>query len=280
MILIIGLSTDPIILYFYNSLKHTKLPFAFINQAEIGSNIYISHDYIYSKAEDWRIQHSDVQAVFNRLVASPNEYILEHARQLELLFYLLEYIYPNVLNRPMACASNFSKPTQLSMLKLQHISLPDSTVLSGTYIPKEPNMIYKSISSYRSIVKPLIRDKRVVREPVLFQKRCDGYNVRVHCLSDMVTATKITADNIDYRYSNYKLSFGYNLPDKIKQECLEIKQQLLLEFTGIDLIKNRNNWQILEANPAPGYAFFEADDENKNITNMLITFFKRIYNAP
>lgn len=279
MILIIGLANDPMVLYFYNSLKYSKLPFAFINQAELGSNIIITQVAIYSKLENWQILHADVQAVFNRLVAAPSEHIIEHARHLEYLNYLLDFIYPNVLNKPSSNASNFSKPNQLAMLKLKHIKLIDSIVLSGTYSPSQSNMIYKSISGQRSIVKSLAKINKIVREPVLFQQKAQGYNIRVHCIADLITATKITADNIDYRYANYNLSFNYKLPDHIKNECLSIKKQLDIEFAGIDLIKDDQQWQILEVNPAPGYAFFENDDPKKNISNMLLKFFNRIYYA-
>ena len=276
MILLVGLTNDPIIHYFYRQIKQTKLPIAFIDQQQLGGKIMLDHEMIYATDNSWSIEHASVQAVFNRLVGSPKQMVKAHETQLELLQYHLDYVYPNVLNRPMSNLSNYSKPMQLSMLELKQINIPSSEIRVGCFPPTTPEMIFKSISAVRSIVRPLTKLDTVIREPVLFQRRCCGYNVRVHCLGDSYQATKIETDVIDYRYGQAKLQANYQLPETIASECSHITEKLGLTFAGIDLINFNENWTILEVNTAPGYSYFEQQDPQKSISKMLINHFSRI----
>ena len=279
MILLAGLVNDPIVIYLHKALAKTNLPVAFVNQEQLGASIMLDETKIYAIDGSWSIPHSSVQAVFNRLVGCPEVKDLKHERQLEHLDFYLEQIYPNVLNRPSASATNFSKPLQLSMLSLEHIQLPESQIIAGSSPPQATNMIFKSISSVRSIVNKIISHKLPVREPVLFQKQCIGNNIRVHCLGNEYSACELISSDIDYRYGATKINYDYQLPTPIALECLHIMKTLKLEFAGIDLIRNQDSWSILEVNTAPGFAYFEQNNPKKSISNMIINYLTRINNA-
>lgn len=274
MILIAGLANDPIVQHIFKESRNTEISFAFLNQEHIGGKIIIDEEKISSQG--WTIYHDQIQAVINRLVGTPKNPSQNHISQLEKFIYYLDTKYPEVLNRPSSGLSNLSKPKQLSMLKLNNLLIPNSFICAGTQPPKKSNLIYKSISSVRSIVRNHSEHKKNVKEPVLFQERCFGNNVRVHCLATNVESTLIFCDEIDYRYNSHKLIHRYKIPQEIANECIEINRQLKLTFSGIDLIKSSNDWYLLEVNPAPGFAFFEKNDPNKSISKMLFKYLTKL----
>ena len=53
--------------------------------------------------------------------------------------------------------------------------------------------------------------------------------------------------------------YRFDLPDWLEKECVNISQQLQIPFSGIDLIKKKQSYYLLEVNPAPGYAYFDID---------------------
>lgn len=269
MILLVGLRYDPIIKYLFKTLMATKLKIAFIDQQCLGNNIIINDTCISSKAPNWRIEHSQVQAVINRLVGYPKQHISSHYKQLDRMIYYLDIVYPNVINKPSMGLNNNSKPLQLSMLKLKNCQIPDSYICAGSKSPEVKDLIFKSISSVRSIVQKVTEDK-FVYEPVLFQKRCNGKNIRVHCLGTNYVATAISATEIDYRYDTKNTIEQVTIPNEILEECISLNEQLGLTFSGIDFIKDKDEWTLLEVNSSPGYAYYENKLLHKPISQILI----------
>ena len=70
-------------------------------------------------------------------------------------------------------------------------------------------------------------------------------------------AVAIRSSDIDYRYSADTYFRPYCLPRAIRHSCLEICARFGLIFAGIDLIYADESFYFLEANPSPGYDYFE-----------------------
>lgn len=47
------------------------------------------------------------------------------------------------------------------------------------------------------------------------------------------------------------------MPTELEQKCIAISRYLGLNFAGIDLIDQDGEYFFLEANPSPGFSFYE-----------------------
>ncbi len=278
MILIVGLSTDPVLQHMVHMLTAQSCNVIFIDQQRLGTSLLIDEHGIQCLKDHWHIKHAEVSGVLNRMVGTPTPQTHSaslHHTQLEWLSYLLDTTYPKVLNRPNAGLSNGSKPYQLTDLPCVHLRRPESTVMVNLPAPSDSDLIFKSISSTRSIVKPLQAEQvqKHVHEPVLFQKRCEGQNVRVHTVAKTLIAVAIASDQLDYRYQDDNNCMQQiALPHHIEDDCFRLSKHLDLPFSGIDLIQNEDQWTLLEVNPAPGYNYFEHHLPHTPISDALAHF--------
>jgi glutathione synthase/RimK-type ligase-like ATP-grasp enzyme len=128
-------------------------------------------------------------------------------------------------------------------------------------------VVYKSISSVRSIVK-VLEDSDVGRLeairwcPVQFQQYIEGLDLRVHVVGDELFATEISSDVPDYRYANRQGGTAslraVKLPFELAERCLRLSHALGLPFSGIDLkVAGDGTPYCLEVNPSPGFSYFE-----------------------
>lgn len=262
-ILVLSASGDPVVTFFKRFLAQEGLltsRYLFLDSSRFARGLDVSQTaWIWGGEE--KIMHRDVGAVWNRLVTGVKGWGKQKSIEVYAI-YLMDEVYPNVLNRPKDGMSNFSKPYQIDCLDLNRIRRVEGGVIAGGCMRLDfgtKNMIYKSISGVRSIVRKVTkRDRhRWIKEPVLFQRLLKGDPIRVHVIKNHVEACRCLADRIDYRYANYIKMEQVRLPAWLKRECIEITEQLGLVFAGIDLIKSQNKYYILEVNPAPGYAYFD-----------------------
>jgi glutathione synthase/RimK-type ligase-like ATP-grasp enzyme len=170
--------------------------------------------------------------------------------------------------------SNHSKPYQAQLIRQQGFKTPETLItndpaLVKKFLQKHKRIIYKSISSIRSIVQ-ILEDQDLKRLdqirwcPVQFQKYIEGTNIRVHTIGRKVFATSIKTSVTDYRYSNENEHETVNLEpfdlsEKLKKMCLKLSESLKLDFAGIDLkIDNKKRVYCFEVNPSPGYSYYES----------------------
>ncbi len=275
MILIVGTKDDLTIKYFQKYLTQNMRLFVFLNQNNIGIEYHLDLDGIHYN-NGLFIAFSSITGVFNRArdLNPRYKYPKKLYSNLGLLFYILDTTFNNVVNRSDTTGSNISKPYQLRFYKRKNIKIPKSTILANT-IPLgfHESTIYKSTSSERSIVKEInpVDSLRQVTCPVLFQKNICGTNIRAHVVGKEVFSLAITSDTIDYRYSKNKTRFEeVELPSSISRECADITKQNNFLFSGIDLIKTTRGYYFLEANPSPGYHYFEKHMNEKKISFALM----------
>lgn len=220
-----------------------------------------------------------VHGVYARLVdgdrlAGP-DHDREHARFLHTaLDEWLEAAPCRVVNRSSAMASNVSKPFQAQLIRRAGFETPPTLV---TNVPEHADafartngrLIFKSVSSVRSIVQSLDADRtrrleRVRRLPTQFQRLVEGVDVRVHVVGSRVFATEIESDAVDYRYggrdgTDVRMR-AVGLPPDIEARCRLLSASLRLPFCGIDLLRRPDaSYVCLEVNPSPAYTFYEQE---------------------
>ena len=218
----------------------------------------------------------DINGVYHRFV-NPEEIhssLKEVSRCRSIIHSLLDLfdVLPaRVVNRRRPMMSNNSKPYQSLLIRNAGFSIPDTIITNNPstvmeYAAWNAPLIYKSISSVRSIVESLdaesaSRLKSIMNLPTQFQKKINGFNLRVHVIGEEAIGTRITTSAIDYRYaaqqgssSNFK---AYELPLNLTENCVKLAKLLQLDFVGIDLMVNEDNVYCLEVNPSPGYSYYQ-----------------------
>ena len=180
-----------------------------------------------------------------------------------------------ILNYPPDTYSNISKPYQSQLIRRSGFEIPPTCITSDVdavkrFEKEQDHLIYKSISSSRSIVKELFPKheeqlKKIRYLPTQFQQKLEGNNIRVHVVGDVLFATKIKTDGIDYRYAardEKDLTMqSVKLSRSIEKKCFRLASDLRLPLCGIDLFQTKTNkYYCFEVNPSPGYSYFQEND--------------------
>lgn len=157
------------------------------------------------------------------------------------------------------------------------VSLGVSYVIKGSkqldILKQNQSHIVKSLSGVRSVVV----DENDYRQwctknlnniPVLFQKKAEGNDLRVHVINRQIFAKRSDSkENIDYRYDAnfFNLSDVTNLDEKLVAFCLDVADEEDNQLLGIDFIQTNAGYIALEANPSPGWSAYHPfngiDDE-------------------
>ena len=177
-----------------------------------------------------------------------------------------------VMNRERAMSSNSSKPYQAQFIKRAGFRIPTTLITNDpeevkSFLKTHGRVIYKSISSVRSIVQTLSDIKldhlhKIRHLPTQFQEFVPGRDIRVHVVGNRVFATEIDSEAVDYRYAR---NDGHDvelipieLPEAIKTRCLTLSSLLDLPLCGIDLKRTPDDdYYCFEVNPSPAYSYYQ-----------------------
>jgi glutathione synthase/RimK-type ligase-like ATP-grasp enzyme len=208
-----------------------------------------------------------------RRSASPDIHDLKRSVFLNEAFCdWLEVSPARVANRPSAMSSNNSKPYQTQLIRFHGFLIPATLVTNDPLLVQQfreqhHRIVYKSISSVRSIVSEWLPDRAPDLDklrflPTQFQALIPGTNIRVHVAGDAAFATEIISDALDYRYAGHDgLSVTMRhitLPTEVEEKCLALNRTLGLVFSGIDLKHTPDDrWFCFEVNTSPGYSYFQ-----------------------
>ena len=173
-----------------------------------------------------------------------------------------------VVNRPVSMGSNTSKPYQLDIIRRAGFRVPETLITTepasaAAFREKHGQVIYKSVSSWRSIVSrmnenDLARLDSVTCCPTQFQKFIEGTDYRAHVVSDAVYTHRIVSIEDDYRYSTETRMEAVKLDGEMEKRCVDLAKKLQLEFAGIDLrLSVDGEWYCFEVNPSPGFSYFD-----------------------
>jgi glutathione synthase/RimK-type ligase-like ATP-grasp enzyme len=209
-------------------------------------------------------------------LADPGGPAAQHAAAIDdALASWLELTPVPVVNRLTAMASNGSKPYQSTLIRRAGFVVPETLLttsaqaLRGFHARHQGQIIYKSCSSVRSIVSRLARldGERLARLatcPTQFQPYIPGPEFRVHVIGSQVFGHRITTEADDYRYAGADGSHieGWDVPKALASRLRALAASLALSMAGIDLRRTKDGrWLCFEVNPAPGFTFFDQDDD-------------------
>lgn len=281
MVLICGVTADRTIRYLLEYIAERCISYVFFDLNLLVENkIFFDDGLIINRK---KFSFDELSGVFTRLIVSYKKMMDNSSfiRNYNNLIFLLDRKLHNVINKPSSLGTNFSKPYQLYLAsaKLKKIKIPKSVFIANRFINNAIkdnyfNYIYKSVSSTRSIVKPLAAADlgREITCPTVFQQKITGHNIRVHVIDEIAIPIKIESDKVDYRYYNEYLSyqFDYQLPKDIIEECISLTKFLNLRLSGIDLIEQDGEYYLLEINTCPGYDSFEEIGHNTKFSDLLV----------
>lgn len=177
-----------------------------------------------------------------------------------------------VMNRPDAGIGNASKARHVAELANCGFRMPSTLVSNQTDAVRAcvaPNgaWINKGCSGVRTIAVAVggpeaARLDMLDSCPTLFQQHVRGYDVRAHMVGVSCIALRIESDRVDYRYAkrqggSIRVS-PVDIPTVEQFKAIEYMQRTGLEFAGFDFkVDASGTWWLLEANPMPGFEFFD-----------------------
>lgn len=207
----------------------------------------------------------------------------------EALAEWMELTDCRVLNTVRAMASNASKPYQARLIALGGLLVPPTLVTNDpaeaeSFAREHGRVIYKSVSSVRSIVRELgpadlDRLDKVSHLPTQFQALIPGTNVRVHVVGPEVFATRVETESVDYRYAARDREdvrmLPAELPPEVRLKCVALSETLDLPLCGIDLkVTPAGEWYCFEVNPSPAYSYYE-ETTGQLISRAIVTYLAR-----
>jgi glutathione synthase/RimK-type ligase-like ATP-grasp enzyme len=289
MILVAGIMADGMIELMCARLEHMGYDYLFLDELRFPGDFHatwsICHNGIagYIEGPDSRIDLNDITGIYARYVqhrgapkregfGEREEEIITAEYQASLM-HLFDAMPCVVVNRVKASISNDSKLYQEFLVSSFGFLTPRTLVTTspeeavGFYEACNKKIIYKSVSSIRSIVRrledaDLPRLKSVRNCPTQFQEWVEGVDIRVHTVGEEVFATELVSDASDYRYaarSGASLTAGaIEIPPEIASACVGLAKSVGLTVSGIDLRRTPNNdYYCFEMNPSPGFLFYE-----------------------
>lgn len=293
MILVCGLMADAVVELMCARLRDMGLEYFFLDERRYPGAFDLSWDVGPRGVTGWvsgpdrRVDLEDVTGVYIRYVeyreeVEGEENLEPSARQRAQLvrsefqaslMYLADILPCTVVNRGASSVSNDSKLWQGFLARRFGLHTPrtlattDPEAARAFYEACGCRVIFKSLSSIRSIVRPL-DDETLGRLdllpncPTQFQERVDGVDVRVHTVGDQWFGTRIVSDASDYRYARRQGADidieATELPDDVAAACVGVTKALGLAVAGIDLrLTPDGRYYFFEANPSPGFIFYE-----------------------
>lgn len=290
MILLCGIPSEGSQARLAAALDELGAEYRVVNQRRVrSSRIDLTHDGAAVGGrlthDGWQVELEAVDGIYLRfmddrilpeLAGEPDDSPVRGASRAfhDIVAQWAEIAPARVINRYSAMGSNFSKPYQAQLITEHGFDVPETLVtndpdLVRTFVADHGQVIYKSISSERSIVKTLdsgdlARLEQIRWCPVQFQAYVEGTDVRVHTVGQTVFATAIQTDATDYRYAVRQTGEAatmepYELPAPIAQRCTKLAAGLGLDLAGIDLRLTPDGRAVcFEVNPSPVYSYYEA----------------------
>jgi len=283
MVVLWGLREDGPLAEVWRCLEDLGTPVVFIDQREATQPVFELevHPCVHGKitGPDCTFNLNEVRSIYIRPynfseldtfnAVDPGSEAWKRAVQFEeSMLAWCELTNALVVNRPGSMGSNTSKPYQQEIIRKAGFKVPETLITTdpesvAEFRRKHSRVIYKSISSWRSIVSQLTQDDLTRAEdvaccPTQFQEFVEGTDYRVHVLDSTVFAHRIECVDDDYRYSEKARIEPLELDDALKARCIELTHQLGLVFSGIDLRRSLDGeWYCFEANPSPGFTYFD-----------------------
>jgi hypothetical protein len=286
IVLVWGLAAEPPIAAVRAQLAAQHTPTIFVDQHHVADNgvqLAVDKDGVRGclSTPDGQCDLQDVKSLYarpydSRLLpaiqfAGPASHAWRHAQAFDAALWAWTDVTPAlVVNRLGPTSTNGSKPYQLDRIRAAGFELPETLITTDplqaqAFWELHQQVIYKSVSSTRSIVRSLTAEHRarlgdITTCPTQLQQYIPGTDFRVHVVGDDVFACEISSEASDYRYAgdcDVKMCTT-SLPESVASRCRTAAGLLDLPVAGIDLRRTpQDEWYCFEVNPSPAFTFFE-----------------------
>lgn len=285
---LIGIAADPVLQAVARQLEIRKAPYFIFDQNRFPGACSLTYAGLsqgvfgYLEVDGRRYDLRSIKSSYVRLLGAPSSGAQGRFSELEGERFLALDDLTRIWDVPTIgklgpCASNFSKPYQISLLGSKVLHVPKTLVTSNPrailkFQKQMGSVSFKSISSERSICMkwsprwrrrlPLVRHL-----PVQFQEYIEGLDIRAHVAGDFVAALSIETGASDYRYSQRYFGIEpktqpFELPALLCQELVRITRRLGLVVSGIDLrLTPDGRYFCFEVNPTPGFSYFDPEPQ-------------------
>jgi len=304
MILLTGIPSEPPLALVIEAAEENNIPYILFNQRE-SINTEICLDSAECGGGILRLQETDyplksIDGIYVRLMdhlhlpenkqgrrdMSTSAEFEKISILHELLLEWMEVTECRIMNRSSDMGSNLSKPYQAQFITKAGFKTPITLISNDPdtvrqFQKKYKRIIYKSISSIRSIVRELdavklMRLDKLKNLPTQFQAYVPGVNIRVHVAGDALFATEIVSDAVDYRYAERDDESvdmrELELPQEIQDSCFKLSHDLALPLCGIDLKRTPDGvYYCFEVNPSPGYSYYQKNT-GQNIAAAIVKY--------
>ncbi len=261
------------------SLHNSKETKAILNAVEA-----LGHDPVWLRRENTSVEirdgelvlEPDVDVIANRLLLSKTEY----PDELLGLVNMFASIVPT-LNRPMSVLRATHKFAAAVRLAEEGIRVPDAILALSTERLNELCEPYGSEAVYKTAIgthgggtwkvdlnAPISSrvGKRQAFVQQLIEQGANGphSDLRVYVVGDSVIGGMIRSAPEEEWRTNVALggdvsAAGDVLTDEVTRIALDAADAIGLDYAGVDLIRNEEDWYVLEVNPTAGFkGFFEA----------------------
>lgn len=225
-----------------------------------------------------RLKIGDIKSVFWRNFAGIHVPSLNDSSQEKIAFNdsistlrsFMQACPARWVNSWQAYQFHKEKPLQLRKAKLLGATIPQTLISND---PEE--VINFAYFLEKAIFKPVYggaHTKVVTAEhldpkrlslalsisPVTIQEYIPGTNIRSYVIGKTIYAAEIRSSHLDFREDCEAELIPIELPASVQQQCLNIAQAFMLEWTAIDWrLKPTGEYVFLEANPSPMFLHFE-----------------------
>lgn len=175
-----------------------------------------------------------------------------------------------LVNPPHAASVLQYKPFQLDVLRKLGAQIPRTLISNDpaavrTFHAEVRDVIFKPVMggalTRKLDAETLEQLEAITASPVIFQQRAPGADLRIMLVGEeIVSSVEIVTpeQHLDFRgddvYSSGKAEYReVALPERVKDFCRKAARECGLEFAGIDIKQQGDDWVFLELNSSPIY---------------------------
>ena len=282
MITAIGLETDPTMRHFRESAAGKGVEIRFVDlQRQIAEPLEIPPAGPSAAVLDFHPTESFYCRLIDLAPVNPAQSVAWRSLLCGMMGWL-ELFPGRVVNRPGHAVDNACKPLHEALLARMGFSIPPSVSSSRR------DILLDFLAGSPAVAKPLSgqrADCRIVSgedfedyddrsSPVHLQRLVRGDDVRAHVIGGTVVALRIHSDQADYRTDGDAASEPCILPEGLCEALCRATRGMGLEFAGWDLRIDQETYWVFEANPMPGYHYYDRKLKGR-ITEELVHYLKR-----
>jgi RimK-like ATP-grasp domain len=289
-----------------NKLRELKIPFLRLNRDDLKEykielNPFTPYMDVYIDGYEYHISEETLNSIYYRAPTFLRDIFQEGLSEEEQLyrtqwaaFVRSLIVFENVkwVNSPVSTYRAEMKPYQLKLAKKIGFNVPETLI--ANYLEKGiftyDKIAIKSIDTaivnngnneafiYTTILNNNTLATENYSSPFFIQQGLiPKVDIRVTIIDKTVVAIKIIgSDEITDDWRKYKGGIKYELfelPEKIKNYCLDLAKELDLFFCAIDFVIHNNEYYFIEVNPTGEWAWLQTNtgyEFDSQITQILI----------